>query len=74
MELCGEDNLCWQQDYPHAIGTWPHAANAIDYCLGPIEDERLRRKLLWENIARHYRLDLTGPEEYAAQPVAAASV
>jgi len=73
LELCGEDNLCWQQDYPHAIGTWPNTENAIDYCLGPIKDERLRRKLLWENIARHYRLDLEGPEHYSARPAAAVS-
>ena len=53
VELAGDDNLLWNSDYPHPDGTWPWA-------LGDFDRQQLteesRRKLLWENPRRAFRI------------------
>lgn len=61
-EMGLEDNLLWANDYPHAEGTWPHSAAAIERNMGHLR-ESTRRKLLGENAAR-----LFGVEARALEP------
>jgi predicted TIM-barrel fold metal-dependent hydrolase len=53
LELLGDDNFVWNTDYPHPDGTWPWALAKLDE--QPIP-ESSKRKILWDNPARAYRL------------------
>jgi len=53
VELAGDDNLLWNSDYPHPDGTWPWALG--DFDRQPLTDES-RRKILWENPRRAFRI------------------
>jgi predicted TIM-barrel fold metal-dependent hydrolase len=50
------DNVMWGSDYPHRDGTWPFSREAIEEQFQGI-DEAIKRKMLWENARRLYRLD-----------------
>jgi predicted TIM-barrel fold metal-dependent hydrolase len=54
VELLGDDNFVWNSDYPHPDGTWPWALNKLDQ--QPIA-QTSKRKILWDNAARAYRLN-----------------
>jgi predicted TIM-barrel fold metal-dependent hydrolase len=45
------DNFMWANDYPHAEGTWPHSAEAIEREMGALS-ETSRAKILGLNAAR----------------------
>ena len=50
------DNVCWEADYPHSDGTWPHAPEELERTLGALTDEQVA-KVTHENAMRHYRFD-----------------
>jgi predicted TIM-barrel fold metal-dependent hydrolase len=53
LELAGDDNFVWNTDYPHPDGTWPWALKKMEE--QPIL-ETSKRKILWHNAARAFRL------------------
>jgi predicted TIM-barrel fold metal-dependent hydrolase len=53
VELGAEDNLVFNTDYPHPDGTWPWGLERLD--AQPIP-ESSKRKILWDNAARAFRL------------------
>jgi predicted TIM-barrel fold metal-dependent hydrolase len=50
------DNFMWANDYPHAEGTWPHSAEAIERQMQHLSEEQ-RAKILGGNIARIFKFD-----------------
>jgi predicted TIM-barrel fold metal-dependent hydrolase len=53
VELCGDDNFVFNTDYPHPDGTFPWGMRSL--AEQPIP-EASRRKILWDNAARAFRL------------------
>jgi predicted TIM-barrel fold metal-dependent hydrolase len=51
------DNFMWANDYPHAEGTWPHSAEAIEREMGTLTDGQ-RGKILGLNAARMFKFDV----------------
>ena len=53
------DNFMWANDYPHAEGTWPHSAEAIEREMGRLEAKNARAKILGlergEDVQVRYR-------------------
>ena len=56
MAEIAPDNVMWGSDYPHRDGTWPFSQKAIEEQFRGI-DETIKRKMLWENVRRAYRID-----------------
>ena len=50
------DNFMWANDYPHAEGTWPHSAEAIEREMGALNDDQ-RAQILGLNAARMFKFD-----------------
>jgi predicted TIM-barrel fold metal-dependent hydrolase len=50
-------NFMWANDYPHAEGTWPHSAEAIEREMGHLSDET-RAKILGLNAAKMFKFDV----------------
>ena len=50
----------WANDYPHAEGTWPHSAEAIERTMGGLSDEE-RAQVLGLNALRFLGLEI-GPD------------
>ena len=50
----------WANDYPHAEGTWPHSAAAIERTMGDLSDDE-RAQILGLNALRFLGLEL-GPD------------
>ncbi|BBZ15477.1 amidohydrolase family protein [Mycobacterium branderi] len=56
LDLLGEDNLCFEADYPHPDGTWPHTRQqAVAFTEGL--DTTVRDKILRYNAAKLYRIE-----------------
>ena len=53
IELVGDDNIVFNTDYPHPDGTFPFGFARFDE--QPIP-EASKRKILWDNAARAFRL------------------
>jgi len=53
VELVGDENLTFNTDYPHPDGTWPWGLDAMGK--QPIPEES-KRRILWDNPARAFRL------------------
>ncbi len=53
VELAGDDNLVFNTDYPHPDGTWPWGMQRLDEQRIPDDS---KRKILWDNAARAFRL------------------
>jgi len=53
IDLLGEDNVMWGNDFPHPDGIWPDSKEFLDRELGPMP-ERIRRKLVCDNAAKLY--------------------
>lgn len=51
------DNFMWANDYPHAEGTWPHSAEAIEREMGSLTGAQ-RAKILGLNAARIFKFDI----------------
>ena len=53
----GEDNFMWASDFPHTDTTWPHSRKVIERDFTGVPDT-VRRKMVYENAAKLYRIDL----------------
>jgi len=53
IDFLGNDNLVYSTDYPHGDSRYPHASES--FLKLPISDED-KRKILWDNCARLYRV------------------
>ena len=51
------DRLMFGSDFPHSVGTYPDTKRFLDECFDGL-DASLRRKMLLENPASYYGLDL----------------
>jgi predicted TIM-barrel fold metal-dependent hydrolase len=72
VELLGDDNIVFSTDYPHSDSDFPHAVD--EFFEMPLSDTT-RRKILWDNCARFYRIDdQPVPAAVAASQVGAAVV
>ncbi len=49
------ENIMWESDFPHNPSTYPHSHQVIDRMLEGMPEER-RRRILWENAARLYKM------------------
>ena len=49
------DNIMWESDYPHIVSTYPESWKWVERSLGDVP-EADRKKMLFENAARIYRL------------------
>jgi predicted TIM-barrel fold metal-dependent hydrolase len=58
------DSFMWGSDYPHADGIWPDSQQKIRETMGRL-DEGLRTKLLRDNAARLYHIDVAAPAKVA---------
>jgi predicted TIM-barrel fold metal-dependent hydrolase len=58
----GIDNIMWESDFPHVASYYPRSWQEVERVLEgvPAED---RRKVLYENALRVYRIDATVPVE-----------
>jgi uncharacterized protein len=56
MAEIAPDNVMWGSDYPHRDGTWPFSQKVIEEQFRGIDDP-IKRKMLWDNARRFYRLD-----------------
>ena len=54
-EHIGIDNIMWASDYPHSETTWPNSKSLTDEWFTPFGEED-KRKVLWENAAKLYKL------------------
>jgi predicted TIM-barrel fold metal-dependent hydrolase len=52
------DNFMWANDYPHAEGSWPHSAEAIEREMQPLNDQE-RAKILGLNLLKMFKFDET---------------
>jgi predicted TIM-barrel fold metal-dependent hydrolase len=50
------DNFLWANDYPHAEGSWPHSAEAIEREMQFLSDKN-RAEILGLNIAKMFKFD-----------------
>jgi predicted TIM-barrel fold metal-dependent hydrolase len=53
----GEDNFLWASDFPHGVTTWPDSRAIIDIQFKG-ESEDLKRKIIRDNVAALYKLEL----------------
>jgi predicted TIM-barrel fold metal-dependent hydrolase len=65
-EEIGIDTITWGRDYPHPEGTWPHTIEALRSALFDLTVEE-NRKVLGENAARCYGLDLAHLDEIGSK-------
>ncbi|MEA2642668.1 MAG: hypothetical protein QOF51_4062 [Chloroflexota bacterium] len=53
LEIWGQDNCMWSNDFPHPNSTWPNSRAVIERDLGHLPAEA-RSKLVRENVLRLY--------------------
>jgi predicted TIM-barrel fold metal-dependent hydrolase len=56
-EFIDMDRIMWASDFPHSVGSYPDSRKFIDDAFEGVDDA-IRRKVLLENPARYYGLDL----------------
>jgi predicted TIM-barrel fold metal-dependent hydrolase len=56
LDTLGTDQLCFEADYPHPDGSWPHSRRAAHTLTEGLSHE-VRDKILRHNAARLYRID-----------------
>jgi predicted TIM-barrel fold metal-dependent hydrolase len=56
LEAVGEDNVCFETDYPHADTTWPFVQEEVEKMTGGLTEEQ-RYKVLRGNAIRMLDLD-----------------
>lgn len=57
----GIDNIMWESDFPHVASFYPRSWESVEEVLQGVP-EADRRKLLYENAMRVYRIDGTVPQ------------
>jgi hypothetical protein len=50
------DNVCWESDFPHSDGTWPHAPEELTAVLAGLSDDVVER-VTHANAMRHFSFD-----------------
>jgi hypothetical protein len=50
------DTVCWESDYPHSDGTWPHAPEELLRTLDGLTREQID-KISHQNAMQHYQFD-----------------
>jgi len=62
----GIDNLMWESDFPHVTCYYPRSWDSVEHVLQgvPAED---RRKLMYENAMRVYRIDAVAQQQQLEQ-------
>jgi predicted TIM-barrel fold metal-dependent hydrolase len=58
IDACGEDNICFETDYPHTDTTWPHSKEYAEKMIDGITDEQAY-KVLRGNAIKMLSLDRT---------------
>jgi predicted TIM-barrel fold metal-dependent hydrolase len=58
----GIDNIMWESDFPHVASYYPRSWHEVHRVLEGVAPED-RRKLLYENAIRLYRIDATVPAD-----------
>ena len=58
----GIDNIMWESDFPHVASYYPRSWQGVHRVLEGVPPED-RRKLLYENAIRLYRIDAALPEK-----------
>lgn len=53
----GAENILWSTQFPLATSTWPQTRAALAKSFEAV-DEKDRRKILWENAAKLYKIDV----------------
>jgi predicted TIM-barrel fold metal-dependent hydrolase len=66
IDLVGEDNVLWGNDYPHYEGTYPYTLESLRLTFDGMTETR-RRKLLGLNAAKLYKFDLEALKPLAAR-------
>ena len=56
LDVVGEDNICFETDYPHTDTTWPHTAEYVEKVLANVPDE-IVHKILRGNALNMLSLD-----------------
>ncbi len=56
-EFIDMDRIMWASDFPHSVGSYPNSPKFLDEAFDGIDDA-IRRKVLVENPARYYGLDV----------------
>jgi predicted TIM-barrel fold metal-dependent hydrolase len=54
------ERLMWGSDFPHSVGSYPRSREFLETAFKPVGEE-LKRRILLENPARYYGLDLGKP-------------
>jgi len=57
IERLGANNIMFETDYPHPTCLYPGVREQVQTCLGGLE-AGVQRKILYENAARVYQIDL----------------
>ncbi len=58
IDACGEDNICFETDYPHTDTTWPHSREYAEKMIDGLTDEQAY-KVLRGNAIKMLSLDRT---------------
>ncbi len=53
----GEDNFMWASDFPHTDSTWPNSLKVIEQDFEGVP-EAVKRKIICDNAAKLYNIDL----------------
>jgi hypothetical protein len=56
LDELNEDNVCWESDFPHSDGTWPHAPEQAASLLGSLPSGVVD-KITHQNAMRHFSFD-----------------
>ncbi|MBY8856802.1 amidohydrolase [Nocardia sp. CA2R105] len=56
LKWFGEDNLCWESDYPHSDSNWPFAPEDVIDTMGHLPDEEIN-KITHRNAMKAYSFD-----------------
>jgi predicted TIM-barrel fold metal-dependent hydrolase len=58
LDVVGEDNICFETDYPHTDTTWPNSKEYVEKMVADMGwDDRLAYKVLRGNAIRMLELD-----------------
>jgi predicted TIM-barrel fold metal-dependent hydrolase len=52
----GTENILWSTQFPHATSTWPESRKFVDKSFDGVPEAE-RKKILWENAARLYKIN-----------------
>jgi predicted TIM-barrel fold metal-dependent hydrolase len=58
----GVENIMWESDFPHVASYYPNSWHHVERVMEGIPAEE-RRKLLWENAARVYGMNVESSAE-----------